>query len=645
MRRWVWGLVVLAGLLVVAVGVGPKLLDLERYRGRLEGALRKATGWEPELGALELSVLPGLALSVSPARLVAPAGGSQLEVSSVRVRVAPMALVRGTLLVRRIELSRPKVRLVRSSLAEGWVLPLPLASRAPAEAPGSAAGLDVAIDEFEVSGGTLRAEDRTVSPPASYALDNLRLVVRPRESGLRFSAELPEGGGKLDGRGSVAEGLEVELRELRTEALAPFLGGGFLLPGGVVSGTIRALPAWRLAGRLDCDRLLLLAGEVPLPKAEIDFTVVARDDRLVLDRFELRSGDARLTGRGAVAPALDLSLELPETPLEPAIRLARAVFPLPLDPKPPGAARATLRLERRGRGDALRCSGRGELSATSLAVAGFLPAAQDVRVGFELAQGALILRVLEARAAEGSLRGAARLDSVFAPRALGFDGQLADAALGPLLEGLLGPRASRVSGATRLQTRLRLDVGRGTLDARALGGELRLAAREVALPGWDLDSAIRRRVAEKFGGLAPVLAPKEPASTGGPILDTLSVELDFDTLPWSLRRIELKGGGLAAGGGGKFDPREGSVDVAVTAVVEPARAAELRRRYPLLGALVGRDGRLAVPIRLTGPLTAPSIQVDLERAARAKLPVEEPEEAVEELLKGLLDGKKERRKP
>ena len=80
--------------------------------------------------------------------------------------------------------------------------------------------------------------------------------------------------------------------------------------------------------------------------------------------------------------------------------------------------------------------------------------------------------------------------------------------------------------------------------------------------------------------------------------------------------------------------------------VEAAVEAAGHRSVPVPGAsrtaicLVGNDGRLAVPLRVRGALTAPRIDVDLGRVADNKLRGGDTEKKVKGLLRGLL-GKKD----
>ena len=138
-------------VLVAVVGLAlPILLDVDRYRDRVQALLRESTGWEAEIGELDLSVLRGMALTVRPARLADPGGASSVEVDTIAVKARLWPLLRGTLDVRSVELIAPRIDVVRPSLERGWVLPEVLATpqaSASGEGPGTGGGLTVAVNE------------------------------------------------------------------------------------------------------------------------------------------------------------------------------------------------------------------------------------------------------------------------------------------------------------------------------------------------------------------------------------------------------------------------------------------------------------------------------------------------------------------
>jgi hypothetical protein len=676
-RRWPWillGSVVL--LLLLATVVVPKLLDVERYRGAIEQGLRSATGWEPELGAIDFSIFGGLALTVSPASLASPEGGSRFDIQSLHVNAELGPLLRGELRVRSIELKRPEIVLVRPSEERGWILPrdrLPEAPPSPGT-PGPAStrkreggagepagpapdqdGLTILIDEVSIASGAIRLEDRATEPPIALGLSGVGGTLRPDRAHMELGGKL-EGGGSVEVDGSWGTTLTARLREVPTDLLQPFLGPDLLKPGGRLSGEIDyTLPA-SIDGKLSGKDLLLLAGEEPLDAADLEFAVRRGPDKgLGLQSARLSSAGVDLTGTGRLTPDLDLDLAIPAAPIESVLRVARAAVPLNLEVEPPGSAEAQIEVFMPAGGE-LTYTVRGKLDAAGFRAAEFLPPARELETAFELApDGALEVRLLQGRVADGPLRGAVRLDSIDPPGTLSFDGELLEAVLGELLDGFVPGSGEKILGAAGLDADLALDLGVEALDARALSGTLALSAERVVLPGWDLEHAIRARVQDKLGGLAGLASklkikelrelsgsaegeadvPPDPA----PLFETLVADVEVNTMPWSIRALGLEARGVSATGSGAFDPLEGRVDLRFEARLDEERTAKLVDRYSALDLLVGSDRRLAVPLRLKGALTSPGIDVDLGRVAESRLGGDDTEEKVKGLLKGLLGEK------
>ena len=125
-RRKLW--FVLGGLVVAVVAAAlaaPYFLDIENYRDRIQDAIQSSTGWEAELGEIELSVWRGMVLTVKPARLSAPGDSSSLEIESIRIKAELLPLFSGKLNLRAIELVNPDILVVRPGEREGWVVPIP----------------------------------------------------------------------------------------------------------------------------------------------------------------------------------------------------------------------------------------------------------------------------------------------------------------------------------------------------------------------------------------------------------------------------------------------------------------------------------------------------------------------------------------
>ena len=105
-RRWLlWALGAVVVLVLAAGLVLPSLIDVERFRPQIERVLQDSTGWDAELGDIELSLFRG-ALAVSPASLTAIGGDtSKIEIGRIDVKVDLLPLLRNGL-GRRLHLQR-----------------------------------------------------------------------------------------------------------------------------------------------------------------------------------------------------------------------------------------------------------------------------------------------------------------------------------------------------------------------------------------------------------------------------------------------------------------------------------------------------------------------------------------------------------
>jgi len=651
-RRWLLlgAALVVPALLVIVPAL---LLDVEQHRGRIEQALREATGWKAELGAIDLSVLGGLALTVSPARLEAPDGSSSFEVGDISVRARILPLFRGRLVVERVELLRPDIRLVRPDAESGWVLPLPGGDGATASGAteGTADSSSVTLDRIVVADGALRFEDRTVTPALSLAVEDVDVDLRPATGAISGSGSFGGDGGRIRWKGSLDGTLGLRLENVPSDALAPWLGQGVLHPGGRLGGEIEVDLPTGIEGTLTAESLRVLAGDKPLPATELEFRLSPSAAGWNADHLELRSGPAKLQGSGTLLP-LSLDLRLPSTPLATVLELSDAAFPLGLDVTPPGSAELRVGVDMTDDGE-LTYEAEGDLSAARFVAAELLPPATDVRASFALNRaGTLELRILEATVGGGPLDGTVRIDSIDPLGTLVFDGKVSGASLGTLLGGFVGDAPERVTGPTAVSGRIAVDLGAQTLDASSLGGALTLGSDDVSLAGWDLEGAFREALRDKLGKLADVaalvdsgaakaLGKADPERAGGSsrqLLDRMAARISFDALPWGMRAVELHGGGVAATGSGSFDPLAGTVELQLDVELDEQLTRDYISRNSQLRSLVNDRGRLSLPMRLRGPMTGPRVELDLGKL----VPGAKPEEAVKGLLEGFIKKKLDR---
>ncbi|HKQ60837.1 MAG TPA: AsmA family protein, partial [Candidatus Polarisedimenticolaceae bacterium] len=115
-RRKLWiGLLVLAGLPVLAVLLLPWLVDVDRYRGLIQQKAEAALGRPVQLGALHLSWLPfGVGVEqVGIGALPEEGAGDLLRAKSLRVGARLLPLLRGRLEAQTIVVDQPELTLVR----------------------------------------------------------------------------------------------------------------------------------------------------------------------------------------------------------------------------------------------------------------------------------------------------------------------------------------------------------------------------------------------------------------------------------------------------------------------------------------------------------------------------------------------------
>jgi len=675
-RRWVWyALGALVVVLLVAALALPALLDVERYRGHIENALSSATGWQAELGAIEFSPWRGMVLTVAPASLSAPGESSRFDAEMIEIRAEMMPLLKGRLEVRSITLVAPKILLVRKSMEEGWVVPGVLKgtsaetpsgaprsepgasnqspegppSEAPGAEPGAKEGFKVTIDQIGVRNGRVVVDDRVGAPPLSVELEALDLIVLPTSGEITGQGRLADGGGGLEWEGNYNEAVTLTLSDVPSERLHPFVGPDLIHSGGRISGDIQLAFPLEIRGTLTGEQLTLLDGQRPFDAIKIEMLIKAVGDEWRLDDLGVDADGVRLEGRGTLSPSLLLDIDLTRTPLENALRAVESVMPLPLDVQPPGAVAARLHIEQ-PEGRELFYTADGDLSAAEFRPSEILPPIENVQATFALdREGELVVRVNEANVGGGPATGIARLSSIDPPGKLSFDGGLQDAVFGALLQGFLGESARTLTGPTGLDAALALDLGREQIDARALSGRIDLRSQSVSLPGWDLEGAIRNQINDQLkelniqslienrlsGGRKESSGESVPALEQ--VLDNLEVSVDFDSWPWQLEKLALQADQLSADGSGTFDPVTGAVDIRFTARLDRARTQELVRQTEQLKYLVGGDGRLTLPLEISGAMLSPSIGVDLGEAFSNQLGGEKTEDKIKGLIKGLLD--------
>ena len=672
-RRWILATIVSGGLLVLAAAlIVPMFINVEAFRPQIERTLTDVTGWDAELGEIDLSLFRG-ALGVRPARLSAPGGDtSSIEVERIDVKIGLLALLRKELRVKSLRFVRPEMLIVRPDVETGWVRPSLAQPGAPAskdEAPAGSRGnagetetqprapadkksFTVVIEEIGIRDGKLRLEDRTLTPVLGFDLTDVTSSYYPADGDITGRLVVGAAGGEARWRGRLGNSIEVTLDGIGTETLHAFVGPDLVHAGGRLSGEVTLRFPLRVEGNLTAEGLTLLSGERPFEHAALVFEISPAGLGWELENLEFLADEVRLIGSGPLSPALALVLELPETSLDTAVRAAESVLPLPLDLVPPGRVEATIRVDQRA-GEPLSYEASGSLTAAELRPGDMLPPTRDVSARFTLDRaGRFEVQVEKGTMAGGAVRGSAAIESIDPAGTLTFSGGLQDAAFGELLGGFVR-EVQPVLGSTGFDAVLGVDLTREVLDARSLSGRLDFDAHELSMPGWDLDAAVRGKLEEMassgaVGFLKELLDRKhgkseasagEVADTSEPLIDSLEGTIVFDRWPWGLENVRMTVGEVTSTGAGSFDPERGDVDFTLSSSLSDAESRELLDKYSALKVLADPSGRLTVVVQVKGALVAPTIRVKIDEAVKRNLLGDDGNDDVRGLLKDLLDRK------
>src|SRR5215468_10018348 len=117
LKKLLIGVGVIVLLLVLAVAIGPRLVDWNAYKPRVAAAVRNATGRDLAIeGNVSLSLLPTPTLSVAGVRLANMPGAATPDMArlkSLDISVALMPLLGGTIKVTKVTLVDPVILLER----------------------------------------------------------------------------------------------------------------------------------------------------------------------------------------------------------------------------------------------------------------------------------------------------------------------------------------------------------------------------------------------------------------------------------------------------------------------------------------------------------------------------------------------------
>jgi len=665
---------VIALVVVLVVGL-LVLVDPNDYREEIAGIVEQQTGRPFTIeGEIELTFFPRIGLAVGAVELGDDpdfSEGAFIRAEGLDLAVEVMPLLSGTLTLDTITLQRPQVTLIRDQQGRGnWetLAPpaqtaadtrndpalVPVSNHEPAAGGGAAAGFlaDAALAGLRIEQARVVYEDRAAGTtatvdPVNLALQDVRLGSPITLSG-DWQGEVAGTriGGELSGTAQVAADfasaqandltLDVtaagdavpageQSASLRTDIRADLQGAvyrltglrleaaGATLEGEVEANTAGSSPVvtGQLALAETSPREVLEGLDMDAPQARDEDVLRSLSAELALrfaegvlrlDPIRASLDDSTLTGfaevRDFAGPnaAFDLQLD--------GIDVDR-YLPPPAEGEteaggtPGGAAAAGAELIPVEVLRPLVLDGRvrvGEITVSGARLS-------ELEASINAADGRLRVHPLTARLYGGAYQGDLRVDATGEPAVVEVNEQLSGIQAAPLLGDLAGFDRLLGQGDFSLQASTRA----GTVDQllETLNGEARFSFSDGAIRGINVARMLRTAMARLQGGDVSAAAEENPstdftrfdgsARINGGVVESEEIALDSPLL-------RVRGNGT-------------------TNLV--SQEVDYRLTVNLVGTLEGQGGAsleelrgVPIPLRISGPLTAPEIGLDLAGALR-----------------------------
>jgi len=320
LKKILWVIGGLIGLLAVAVLIVPNFIDWNAYKPEISAQVRKLTGRELVIaGDIDFKVLPAPVLVAENVSLSSIEGAQSPDLASLRsveVRIALAPLLGGNLSVETVRLVEPQIFL--EVLADGratWAIAPPksdaddAAQSAPelSAANGGAGGPAIALGDFEIVDGSVTYQDAASKTRETITDIDLNLVAASLTTGpFRASGSLVAKGLRL--------GINADIGEIvggRTFPLdlAVMIGGESAKLS--LSGTVLGLEQQpRFRGKLnlasaDIGKVVSALADgasLPAPLSQalsVSGALDASATTLALDDLQLDFGGAKGTGKVA----------------------------------------------------------------------------------------------------------------------------------------------------------------------------------------------------------------------------------------------------------------------------------------------------------------------------------------------------------
>ena len=641
-------LLLIAVLVVLLITV-----DVDRYKPRIEQAVHDKLDRTLKFdGRLSLSVFPTIAVAL-PHTTLSERGTDApfLSLDRARVSLALVPLLSGRLAAGTASLYGLRATIERradgtSNLDDliGAPQPKPKVEPTPSESAGAKAhqfelgGIDVVDAQVTyrderahntVTVSRLNLKTGRLATRASTPIDfSASIAATEPPSNVELSAKATAdidlvdhvfGAREIEARArgrSGADQFDVALTAPKIGLDAARVAGGPVKLVATVTGGHQvhaALALQNLAGTGNKFSIGKIAGEVDLdsPALPQKSLKVNLDGSMTVDlqaqdlaarlgaHFDETNASMRTDVHGFSTPRIGFDVELdrlnldrylppaaPPSGAKPQSAPAPAVTP-PADPKVDLSALKPLNLA-------------GEMRIGALQLHNVK--AGKIKVGVHAAGGHLEMAPLSASLYEGALNGTARADAD--ANRVAANATLDGISIGPLLKDLMGKDLVEGHGGVKLN----VTAAGATVGAmrRSLGGGASLALRDGAVHGINIVQRLRDVKSALSGGSAQIQAARSADKTD---FSELTASFSIKNGVATNNDLQAKSPLLRASGAGIIDIGAGALDYTVQASV--------------VGTLAGQGGSelanlngVTIPVRLSGPFTALSYQLDWGSLAR-----------------------------
>jgi AsmA protein len=696
--KWVFGLVIVLVLLVVAAAVVlPMVVDPNDYKPQIVATAKDKLGRDLAIEQdLNLTVFPWLGIETGGVRVGNATGFTEqafAEIDQLGLKVKLMPLLSQQVEVDTLVLKGLRLNLEKDASGKtNWDDLTAQQEAEPAtedkagrDSADEASPIALSIQGVQIEDARISWDDRQAGQ--HYVLDGVRVVTGalapgatvPVEAGVIFTSQKPAMTLKADltakvgsdadlavfriaglvlnldaeGEGLPAGGAKLTLKadamaDTKADTLTveqlDISGPAMAASGAVTVSAMQTEPAATGSLRIAETNLKTLASMFASPVETTDPAALTRASgevtfsyaggALKLDPMKVLLDDSNMSGYlhllDGNGPVVRTKLELDQIDLDrympPATGTAEAsgasapaaekAAPATTAQEDPFAALRTLDLV-------------GEFKIGKLKVNNLRM--NNVATKVVSRKGVVKVDPMSAKLYEGGLKGSAVLDASGKQPRLSAKNHLTDIQIGPLLKDVAGE--DRLVGRGELHADVRM-VGLSEAEIRrSLNGTSRFAFRDGALKGVNIAELIR----DASGKLGLGGGQADTGTPGQTDFTEISASLKMTNGVIKNQDLEAKSPLLRIDGKGQVDLPKDSIDYLITTKLVKSLAGQGGK---------GRDelAGVAIPVRVSGPLSKPSYRPDLEAALSAKAKAELDEKKVElqqkaeEKVKEKLDG-------